>query len=121
MSRWIVAQHLYTKKWLAYADEYEDYQPTTILDFDAPIARAFHTWREAMDYADRMARTAEVVLPRIAGCGDRVPGAPGLLLGWENHIFWLADHGSDFIRITPAELRPLAAALLALAEKEATK
>ena len=65
-----------------------------------------------------MARTVEVVLPRIAGCGDRVPGAPGLLLGWENHIFWLADHGSDFIRITPAELRPLAAALLSLAERE---
>ena len=47
-----------------------------------------------------------------------MPGAPGLLLGWENHIFWLADHGSDFIRITPAELRPLAAALLSLAERE---
>ena len=84
----------------------------------ARVLQLFDTWREAMDYADRMARTVEVVLSRIAGCGDRVPGAPGLLLGWENHIFWLADHGSDFIRITPAELRPLAAALLALAEKE---
>lgn len=28
-----------------------------------PVAR-FATWREAMDYADRMARTREVVLPR---------------------------------------------------------
>lgn len=26
--------------------------------------KLFPTWREAMDYADRMARTREVVLPR---------------------------------------------------------
>lgn len=31
--------------------------------------RAFRTWREAQDYADRMARTREVVLPRVKHTG----------------------------------------------------
>ena len=31
---------------------------------------SFPTWREAMDYADRMARTREYVLPRVAPQGE---------------------------------------------------
>ena len=83
----------------------------------------FFTWREAMAYADRMARTVTVELPRIRTSGDPVPGALDLLLGWENpywagkHTAWIADRSSDAILVRPYELKPLALALLALAEQ----
>lgn len=113
MSKWKVWRHPLSGKWI-------------VNDPDRRLVQApGNTWREAMDYADRMARTVEVVLPRIAGCGDRVPGAPGIRLGWEYMAmdrdalaFWVEDEGSDVIHVQLDELRPLALALLALAERE---
>ena len=84
----------------------------------------FFTWREAMDYADRMARTREVVLPRYSLTPRNNSGA-----------FWGArKRGNDYavfryrnfretqvIHVSFADLRPLALALLALAEQEETK
>ena len=86
-------------------------------------------WREAMDYADRMSRTRGVMLPRLVECGGRVPGAPGLRFGVEYEsgvqdgvpLFWLSDWGSDYVYIRLDELRPLAAVLLSIAEKEEHK
>ena len=84
----------------------------------------FPTWREAQDYADRMARTREVVLPRLGDSGDPVPGAPNLTLGWEypnwadKPVIWIGQNRSYLIYIAPEELRPLGEAVLALAEQE---
>lgn len=76
---------------------------------------SFPTWREAQDYADRMARTVEVVLPRVAPQGEVSVSAT-----------WYCDQGAihyinsagQVVQGTPAELRPLGLALLALAEQE---
>lgn len=75
----------------------------------------FFTWREAMDYADRMARTREYVLPRVAPQGEVSVSAT-----------WYCDQGAihyinpsgQVVQGTPADLRPPALALLALAEQE---
>lgn len=65
MSRWKVAQHIHYRTWLAYPAHYDSNQPHNDVDDDkprTPRARAFRTWREAQDYADRQARTRPVVL-----------------------------------------------------------
>ena len=83
---------------------------------------SFPTWREAQDYADRMARTREVVLPRVLHSGDWVPNMPTLKIGWERHpagtTFWVEDGAWNVITVRPNELHPLANALHALAEQE---
>ena len=114
MSKWIVKKKSFGIGWRAWPD---------VDDYWAGF-RYFRTWREAMDYADRMSRTREVVLPRIKECGNRVPGALGIRLGWEYMAmdrdalaFWVEDEGSDFIHVQPDELRPLALALLAMDEE----
>lgn len=112
MSKWVVRKQLLGTEWFVWLRGH-------------PQRWRFGTWREAVAFADRMARTREVVLPRITECGDRVPGAQGLRLGWEfaggepdAPVFWVEDEGSDVIYVQLDELRPLAAALLALAEQE---
>lgn len=82
----------------------------------------FPTWREAQDYADRMACTRKYVLPRVLGSGEWVPDMPTLRLGWENRptekTFWVEDQRCDSITVRPDELLPLALALATLAEQE---
>lgn len=82
----------------------------------------FPTWREAMDWADRLARTREVVLPRITESKVMIPGALGLSLEsgrtWDGkRNTWVRD-GVSMVYVASYELRPLALALLALAEQE---
>lgn len=75
----------------------------------------FRTWREAMDYADRMARTVEVVLPRVAPQGEVSVS-----------VTWYCDQGAihyinsagQVVQGAPADLTRRAATLLALAEQE---
>ena len=85
----------------------------------------FYSWREAQDYADRLVRTREYVLPRISHSGDWVPDMPTLKIGWENHhtgtTFWVEDRGINSITIRPDELLPLALALATFAEMEGVK
>ena len=77
--------------------------------------RVFRTWREAVDYADRMARTREYVLPRVAPQGEVSVSAT-----------WYCDQGAihyinsagQVVQGAPADVKPLALALLALAEQE---
>ena len=94
-----------------------------VFDPDGKYVTNKFDWAEALAYADRMARTVTVELPRIRTSGDPVPGALDLLLGWENpywagkHTAWIADRSSDAILVRPYELKPLALALLALAEQ----
>lgn len=78
---------------------------------------SFPTWREAQDYADRMARTVEVVLPRIAPVGEVTVSAR-----WEydQGAIHYIDTAGQVVQGTPADLARHAATLLALAEKEVT-
>lgn len=82
----------------------------------------FRTWREALDYAGRMARTREVVLPRITESKAMIPGALGISLEsgrtWDGkRNTWVRD-GVSMVYVASYDLRPLALALLALAEQE---
>ena len=84
---------------------------------------SFPTWREAQDYADRMARTREVVLPR-----QQLPlSLPGLeedepvfvTYDIEDGSVYLIDQDDgDMVVLYKHELRPLALALLAHEERE---
>ena len=81
-------------------------------------AELFPTWREAQDYADRMARTREVVLPRVAPQGEVSVSAT-----------WYCDQGAihyinsagQVVQGAPADVKPLALVLLALAEQGGTE
>ena len=82
----------------------------------------FRTWREAQDYADRMARTRQVVLPRPDSTWF---GRPVWELGDGVNVHQsIADQGmtitADYpsIAIPNHKRRELALALLALAEQE---
>ena len=77
--------------------------------------KVFRTHAEALDYADRMARTREYVLPRVAPQGEVSVSAT-----------WYCDQGAihyinsagQVVQGAPADVKPLALALLALAEQE---
>lgn len=82
MSRWRVGKHRRTGYWLAFNEKYDTYRPATLLDEYQGAARVFDTWRDAMDYADRQARTMEVVLPRFNG-KTRLPAHNGHPCGYK--------------------------------------
>lgn len=86
---------------------------------------SFPTWREAMEYADRMARTRDYVLPRSVGSGGRVLGAPKFRIGVAysagEKTIWVEEQSNSAIDIRLDELLPLALVLLALAEQEGTR
>lgn len=84
---------------------------------------SFPTWREAMDYADRMARTREVVLPRqqlplllpVLDGGGRV----FVTYDIEDGSVYLVDQDDgDTVVLYKHEIRTLALALLAHEEQE---
>lgn len=92
-----------------------------------PAAR-FPTWAEALAYADRMARTREVVLPRPDRPRD---GRPEFDFDKESGLDYntprtalyegaldLEDGCDTAVLISREHWRPLALALLALAEQE---
>lgn len=79
----------------------------------------FPTWREAMDYADRMARTREVTLPRqplpLTLPGEEEDAPVVVTQAPEGDCFFLTDEDDgEMVVLYPFELRPLALALLAL-------
>lgn len=75
--------------------------------------KVFRTWREAMDYADRMARTREVVLPRNHDLKKSVHKDINgdLYANYSSANYWAQDNWNK-------GPKPLALALLALAEQE---
>nr|DAL41020.1 MAG TPA_asm: hypothetical protein [Caudoviricetes sp.] len=77
----------------------------------------FPTWREAVDYADRMARTREVVLPRLAPHGALTVST---IWGNSNLVVHYIDASGQTVKGTPADLARHAVTLLALAEMEGT-
>lgn len=125
MSRWKVAQHVRYRSWLAYPASYDSEQPESNMDDDLPrqpLGRGFRKWQDALAYADRMARTREYVLPR-----------PQARFSKETAQWWvgsvviasspsetdtaLISYPGKLIRVMKRDLRPLALALLALAEQ----
>ena len=105
--------------------------PWRVFDSKAKTIELFHTWREAQDYADRMARTREYVLPRPDKDGDIATTDEHT--AWENTEFertvvsvaWIEEPGtialstgdSDHYMTTDGALS-VALALAALAEKD---
>ena len=84
-----------------------------------------HTWEEAMQEADRMARTDTVTLPRLTpgewttvGNFRVIPESPGC--GDALEVDELDDDGAYFI-IAKEDCEPLARVLLAHARKEASQ
>ena len=91
----------------------------------------FPTWREAVDYADRMARTREVVLPRPSADGYITTADEQIALegtGYDHNTHtraWIEEPGtiglstgdSDHYMTTDGA-HSIALALLALAEEE---
>lgn len=75
----------------------------------------FRTWREALDYADRMARTREVVLPRLRPHGELTVSA---IWSFDSPVVHYIDASGQVVQGTPADLARHAATLLALAEQE---
>lgn len=122
MTRWKVAQHIQRRFWVAYPAAYDSEQPESNMDDDLPrrpLARGFRTWREAMDYADRNARTVEVVLPRriVLPTNRHVVQKDGLVIEFRRSSSY-PQLPPGHVVVEPHERRPLALALLALAEKE---
>lgn len=81
--------------------------------------KVLRTWREAVDYADRQARTVEVVLPRqtVMPTSRHIVHKNGLIIEWvQNPDF--PSLPPKYLTVKPEERRPLAGALYALAEQE---
>lgn len=74
------------------------------------FAPNFHTWEEALAYADRRSRTVEVVLPRLTA------------LPTQRHIYsrgWLIDKVlKTAVHLEPEHRVPVALAILAFEEKQ---
>ena len=130
MSRWEVKQHIYSRKWLAYPKDYRSLRPQTVVDASVPCVHMFHRHAEALAYADRMARTREVVLPRFTFDAldnwKTVPGTQNVFLGLyyrEAPVIGEVEYelgvtDCETTYLNPRDARPLALALLALAEQE---
>lgn len=107
----------WTRRWRVWKDRGD-----WIVSSPEHDTRGFPTWAEALAYADRMARTREIELPRFAENNAIVPGALGLSLEpgrtWNGaRNAWVKD-GAGMVYVASYDLRPLALALLALAERE---
>lgn len=107
MSKWRVWRHPLSGKWI-------------VNDPDRRLVQApGDTWREALAHADRMARTVEVVLPRthVLPTGRHTVQKDGLVIEYVRSRSQPQIKPGHLV-VEPWERRPLALALLALAEKE---
>lgn len=99
-----------------WSDFYCDYA-WAILNPDGFFEGDLETWREAMDYADRMARTVEMTLPRVL-YGDRVIAGKGLYslhVDYRPHCTDITLGGWDGITVENRHLWDLAMYLAACA------
>lgn len=82
---------------------------------DWSFYKTFDTHAEALAYADRKARTVEVVLPRLAPHGALTVST---IWGNSNLVVHYIDASGQSVKGTPADLARHAVTLLALAEQE---
>lgn len=107
MSNWKVWRYSWTGRW-------------AVLDPNGNLVYPVHeTHAEAIAHADRMARTVEVVLPRVHALptGRHTVHRNGLIVEYVRSRSQPQLPPSCVV-VEPWERRPLALALLALAEKE---
>ncbi|MFW9169999.1 hypothetical protein [Corynebacterium striatum] len=112
-------------KWKVESDKLRYYSPPTSWDVYDPNGRfmeSFDTHAEAITHADRRARTREYVLPRqplplsLPGIAD--DDALIYVTNGKNGRVYLKDEDhSETLTLYTRELRPLALALLAHAER----
>ena len=110
MSKWNVWRTPWSGNWL-------------VRDPDGnPVHPIHKTHAEAIAHADRMARTVEVVLPRRTALptGRHTVHRNGLIIEYQRSCSYPKLQPS-YVVVEPEERRPLALALLALAEKENDK
>lgn len=82
---------------------------------DWSFYKTFDTHAEALAYADRKARTREVVLPRLTPHGEVTVSA---IWSFDSPVVHYLDASGQIVQGTPADLARHAATLLALAEQE---
>lgn len=75
----------------------------------------FYDWADAMEAADRLARTREVVLPRLRPHGELTVSA---IWSFDSPVVHYIDASGQTAQGTPADLARHAATLLALTEQE---
>ena len=75
----------------------------------------FFTWAEAMEWADELSRTREVVLPRLRPQGELTVSA---IWSYDSPVVHYLDASGQIVQGTPADLARHAVTLLALAEQE---
>ena len=118
MVRHVVKKSRFSGDWAVYLESSLGFR-------NVPCRRVsewFRTWREAMDYADRRSRTVEVVLPRrtVLPTDRHVVQTCGLIIEYRGSRSY-PSLPTGHIAVEPEERRPLALALLSLAEKEETQ
>lgn len=103
MTRWRV-----NRAWLSALDEYR-----WIAETDDGDWHEFETWRKAQDFADTMARTVEVPLPREHIF--TVTGSPHIFITDDRqaHQETLITGNGMYAQIDCSQVLPLALALLA--------
>lgn len=105
MSRWKVRRTMVRRDWEAWNE-------------DEARGDYFHTHAEALAYADRMARTVEVTLPRVT-YGDHVvadKGVYSLHVEYVKHMTSIYLGGWDGVHIPNSHLWGLAMYLAACAK-----
>lgn len=102
------------RRWIVYRAG--RYAWTANLEGELP-RELFHTWREALAYADRMARTREVVLPRL-DYKEPLSLHIATMKGELTLISSIADSDYYDWETGPEPFAKFGALLLALAEQE---
>lgn len=112
MSRWKV-----WREWPIPSETPDAWEPWCAWDGEQRDSKQFPTHAEALEYADRKARTREVVLPRTARekvIADR--GVYSLHVHHREHATDIRLGGWDGITVENQHLKPLGAYLYALGE-----
>lgn len=112
-------------KWKVESVKLRYYSPPTswdVYDHNGKFWKSFTTHTEALAYADRKARTREYVLPRqplpLSLPGLEIGDAAVSVTNGKNGRVYLKDEDhSETLTLYTRELRPLALALLAHAER----
>ncbi|MGY0887091.1 hypothetical protein ACW675_07050 [Corynebacterium aurimucosum] len=96
---------------------FKAYYEWHVYEYGQERYESFPTWAESMEYADQQARTIKVTLPRLTelSTGRHTVFDDGVIVENERS----SSHPNlppGLIAVEPEERRPLAAALLAIAQ-----
>ncbi|MDK6814480.1 hypothetical protein QP363_10820 [Corynebacterium sp. UMB6689] len=96
---------------------FKAYYEWHVYEYGQERYESFPTWAESMEYADQQARTIKVTLPRLTALptGRHTVPRNGLIIEHERSSS-LPHLPTGYIVVEPWELRPLALALLAIAQ-----